>query len=123
MARQTQAFLAVIILSMSLLMLGGAIIDTAKNQQGYWNSFFLYRVRALDDLPYWLISGLVLVAVNGFWMIGLSRIVGRSEFSPFQQNGRVSWNVPVQYMILFGRNLVLICMLLVAYLVMQGIGI
>lgn len=83
-------------------------------------SFFKYRLRVLDDVPFWFAAMLIQLAINGIWLPKLSRLIGESEFSPFREQGRVTWNIPVQYGILFGKNLVLIVGVLFAYLLLKN---
>ena len=116
MGRLFASFIAVIFVSLVMLLTGGMLIDCIFDGLG----FYRYRVGMFDRIPFWFLAILFLVALNGFWMLKLCRHYGRTEFSPFRENGRVSWDVPVQYGILFGRNLVVICVILFLFIILQG---
>ena len=119
MARLIQAFISVLVVSIGLLLVGGVVLDMI--QAGYcgYESFFKYRIRMFNRLPFWFAAVLFQLAINGIWIPKLSRLFGQSEFSPFRERGRVSWDIPVQYGILLGRNLALVCAIILVYVVVQ----
>jgi hypothetical protein len=114
----TKSFALVLMASLAMLMTGGLLLDVVRGQTGHSCSFFRYHLRYLD-LPFWFAAILVQLGFNGAWIPGLSRLLGSSDFSPFQKNGRVTWDIPVQYGILFGKNLVLVVAILFAFLITQ----
>ena len=120
MAKLLNALLFVLIVSIGLLMVGGLVMDVVQGDLYSHKSFFKYRLRVLDDVPFWFAAMLFQLAINGLWLPKLSRLIGESDFSPFKENGRVTWNIPVQYGILFGKNLVLVVGVLFAYLVIKN---
>ena len=119
MARLIHAFLVVMIVSVGLLLVGGMVLDIVQGGYGCYESFFRYRIRAFNRLPFWFAGVLFVLAVNGMWIPKLSRYHGFSNFSPFRQNGQVSWDIPIQYGILFGRNLALVCAILFVFVMVQ----
>ena len=123
MSKVFNGLIAAILVSVGLLLVGGLVLDVVQGNYYANNSFFRYRIYALNRVPFWFVSVLLLVAINGLWLQNLSRLVGWSEFSPFRENGRVSWDVPVQWGILYGKNLVLVCGILLGFLVIQGMRI
>ncbi|CAB1065543.1 hypothetical protein D1BOALGB6SA_10340 [Olavius sp. associated proteobacterium Delta 1] len=123
MARLMQAFLVVVIVSVGLLMVGGLVLDVIQGGYGRYYSFFHYRIRVLNHLPFWFAAVLFQLAINGVWIPRLSRHLGESDFSPFRQYGRISWNVPIQYGILFGKNLALVCGILFMFVLVQAMRI
>jgi hypothetical protein len=46
-------------------------------------SFFKYHLRVLDNIPFWFAAMLIQLAINGFWLPKLSRLIAESGFSPF----------------------------------------
>ena len=122
MGRIFQSLLVVLIVSVGLLMLGGLVLDIVQHSTRTYHSFFRYRIDALNDAPFWFIAILLQLAINGIWLPRLSRYIGNSDFSPFRQDGRVTWNVPVQYGVLFGKNLVVVVAILVSFLLLQGLN-
>lgn len=120
MSRLFKGIVLSLIASVALLLGGGLLLDAVMIGGNCNETFYSYRVYALGDAPYWFISVLFLVAVNGYWIPGLARIVGNSQFSPFRQNGIVTWDIPIQYGILLGKNLVLVCATLFFFLVIQN---
>lgn len=120
MAKLFSAFIAVLVVSVGLLMVGGVVLDVVQHRGGYHYGFFRYRINAFNNIPFWFLAVLAQIAMNGLWIKELSRIVGETEFSPFREKGRVSWNVPVQYSILFGKNLALVVGIIFVFMVLQS---
>lgn len=122
MGRLFGSLLAVIFVAEAMLLGGGLLVDHVRWEHGYgWScSFFAYRIGHYDAVPFWFLASLFLVGLNGYWLLRLARYVGRTEFSPFRQDGKVSWDVPIQYGILFGRNLLVVCAILLAFVFLHG---
>ncbi len=115
--------LSVLIISIVLLMTGGWVLDTIQHNSRYYDSFFTYRIRAFDNLPYWFFATLVLLIANGIWFIRLSSFKGSGRLTPFTHSGTISYDIPIHPGILFGGNLIMDCFLIIAFLFIKNLHI
>jgi hypothetical protein len=106
-----RSLLFVFVVSVALFFAGGFLLDYVF---GY-SSFFVFRIDALKDCPYWFFSLLLFLAWNGFWMIRFSTIEGRGTYG----SGSVSANIPIQSGKLFGLNLLAIVGLLILFIIIS----
>ena len=121
--RLMRSMLLVLFLSIILLIAGGWILDNIQHNSGYYDSFFRYRIRVFDDLPYWFLAVLALLTANGIWFIRLSTLRGQGKFNPFSSGGMISYDIPIHPGMLLGCNLVMDCFLIVAFLFIKKLNI
>jgi len=110
MLRLILHMLAVLIGSIVLLFLTGALSDMAIPGYGQ-ESFFTYRPYSLNGIPYWFVSILILLGANGLLFIRLSRLVASWRWD---RVGGIE--VPVQTGILLGSNLLIVALLVLYFI-------
>ena len=117
------SLVAVVLVSVVVLFLGGLTIDMVINDTLSYGrtqtTFFTWRIPDWRGIPFWFLSLCIQLFFNGIWLTRLSRIEGRGrgELDPNRMGGGLNFNVPVQAGVLFGRNLILLAILWICYFI------
>jgi len=102
------------------LLLAGAILEWIEADQPFPGSFFSYRIEHLDYVPAWFLAMLLLLSVNGIWLLKLAQLEG--FFQTPQGGGWGTWGavLPVNPLKLHAVNLVAIPVIMALFLVVRA---
>ena len=105
------------IFSIIILLFLGFLL--AMIQPSHYESFFTYNVKSLDEIPAWFIFSLILVFLNGRYLLKMSALEG--TFGTPQHGGFGNWfiNFPIPPMRILGYNLITIPVLLFAFVLVR----
>lgn len=117
-----KSILWVEVIALAGLLICGAVLTWAERGHRYGDSFFSYRIHAMDALPAWFAACLLVFAVNGFWMFRLANIEGAVNTQRSTGSGEWGASVPINPLRLFAINLVAIPAALALFLLIRANG-
>lgn len=92
--------LLIFALSLILLNLAAVLVDQMWPVRYYGGGFFSWELVRLNDMPYWLLSNLVLMAINGLALLHNSKVTATRG-----RSGTFHGELPNTPLIVVGYNL------------------
>ena len=115
-----RSILLVEVVAVAGLLVAGAALEWIEVDRSYPGSFFSYQIEHLDCVPAWFVATLLLLSVNGVWLLKLAQVEG--FFHTPQGNGWGTWGavLPINPLKLHAVNLVAIPVIIGLFLIIRA---